>query len=125
MRIAAAVGLGTLFGLIAAAGWALLVSQFSIAIGLVAWAIGWAAGRGVYLGMKERAGTHSGILAMVIGVACYLVGNFFLLVIAAAKGVEFVDLWPRFTAQFGPLDILWIALVIWPAYRVGATGNDL
>ncbi|MDZ4753031.1 MAG: hypothetical protein SGJ11_00865 [Phycisphaerae bacterium] len=125
MRIAAAAAWGTLFGLLAAVGWALLTYYSGFLVGFVAWGIGWAAGRGVYLGMKESAGAHSGILAVVIGVLCYLVANAFLLVIAAMEGTPLVNVWARFTAQFGPLDLLWIAFVIWPAYRVGATGNDL
>ncbi len=124
MRIASAVGLGLAFGSVGAVAWALLAYFSGLLVGPLAYGIGWGAGRGVHLGGGRVHGAGPATLAMTIAAVCFALAKFLALVIATMRGTTIVDWMQTFFDQWDLLDLLWLGLALYPAYRIGSRGDN-
>jgi len=75
-------------------------------------------------GSAKAGGTGYAVLAMILAAACFATAHFFILVLHSMKGNTIVDWYATFLDQFDWLDVLWLGLALWPAYRVGKSGQD-
>ena len=119
---------GAVGGLIGAAIWAAIVYFTEHEIGWVAWGIGGLVGVGVKVASGGESSTLSGIIAVPVALASVGLGKFlsvYFLIWHLGGVAPPIDAVVQFLPNvLGPLDLLWVGLAGFTAYRVASGGDD-